>query len=47
MIKINLALVEITTFMFGIMPYVYARTQDYMKGYKLGIKDGKTEKKLW
>jgi hypothetical protein len=28
--------------MLGVVPYVYAHTQDYMKGYKLGKEDGKT-----
>jgi hypothetical protein len=40
MVQINLVLVAI--FMLGIMPSVYAHTQDYLKGYKLGKEDGKT-----
>jgi hypothetical protein len=28
--------------MLGVMPSVYAHTQDYSKGYKLGKEDGKS-----
>jgi len=28
--------------MLGVMPSVYAHTEDYLKGYKLGKEDGKT-----
>lgn len=41
-IKFNLVLVAIAIFMLGVMPSVYARTQEYLKGYKLGREDGKT-----
>jgi hypothetical protein len=41
-IKFNLVLVRMTILMFSIMPSVYAHTQDYLKGYKLGREDGKT-----
>jgi hypothetical protein len=41
-IKINLVLVAIAIFMLGVMPSVYAHTPYYMKGYKLGMEDGKT-----
>ncbi len=28
--------------MLGVIPSVYAHTEDYMKGYRLGKEDGKT-----
>jgi hypothetical protein len=40
--KVNLVLVAIAIFMLGVMLSVYAHTSYYMKGYKLGMKDGKT-----
>ena len=42
MIKINLVIVSATILMLGVMPSVYAHTQDYLKGYKLGKEDGKS-----
>jgi hypothetical protein len=42
MIKINLVLVATTIPMLGVIPSVYAHTQDYLKGYKLGKDDGKS-----
>jgi hypothetical protein len=35
-------MVTIAIFMLCVMPSVYAHTQDYLKGYKLGKQDGKT-----
>ncbi len=39
---INLVLVALAILILGVVPYVYAHTPYYMKGYKLGRKDGKT-----
>jgi hypothetical protein len=40
--RTNLILAATILLMLGVTPSVYAHTQDYMKGYKLGREDGKT-----
>jgi hypothetical protein len=40
--RASLVVASIAILMLGVIPSVYAHTENYMKGFKLGREDGKT-----